>query len=154
MSQREPTEEELRAAFEEEMRRVSVQDVVVQTLVTLVNMGGRRLGLGPPGEENEGQKDLAQAQLAIEAIRALLPLTPTEATTPIRNALAQLQVAYSRETQAAGAGGEASSTGPTPPSGEESPAGGQGERPGPARPAADEAERAKARSKIWTPPGA
>ena len=35
-----PTEEELRAALEEQMRQLRVEDVLLQTIVTLVNLGG------------------------------------------------------------------------------------------------------------------
>jgi hypothetical protein len=135
MSQQEPSEEELRAALEEQMRRITVPDVLIQTVVTLINLGGRRLGLaGPP--EQAGDKDVEQARLAIEGARALVPLLPQEAELgPVRDALSQLQMAYVQEAQ--GAPGPA----------EEPP----GEAP--QEPAADDAERAKARSKIWTPPG-
>ena len=125
---REPTEEELRAALEEQMRRITVKDVLLQTVVTLVNLSARKLGL-PEGEE----KDLEQAQLGIDAVRALLPLMPDEEVAPVKEALSQLQMAYAREA----GGGEAQ---PQPPD------------PTPQAPD-DEAERAKARSKIWTPPG-
>ena len=124
-----PTEEELRAAFEEQLRRISVEDVLVQTVVTLVNLAGRRLGLSGDPEE----RDTEQARLAIEGTRALLPLLPEEVAGQIRTPLSQLQMAYAREAQ--GGGGEP-----------EEPAAGQEEKP-------DDAERAKARSKIWTPPG-
>jgi hypothetical protein len=146
MSQQEPDEAELRAALEEQMRRITVQDVLIQTVVTLINLGGRRLGLaGPP--EQAGEKDLEQARLAIEGARALVPLLPQDGIGPVRDALAQLQVAYVQETQAAeqgapeeGAGGASQGPGPEP-GAEQTP------------PSPDEAERAKARSKIWTPPG-
>jgi hypothetical protein len=131
----EPTDEELRAALEEQMRRLRVEDVLVQTAVTLVNLAGRRLGLpGPEGKPEEG-RDLAQAQLAIDATRALLPLLPSEPQGPVREALSQLQIAFARESQP--------SAGETPAA-----AGAEG-----AETKAEEAERAKARSKIWTPPG-
>ena len=144
MSQQEPSEEELRAALEDQMRRITVQDVLIQTVVTLINLGGRRLGLaGPP--EQAGEKDLEQARLAIEGARALVPLLPQEAElAPVRDALSQLQMAYVQESQGA------------PAAGEEKPAEQAGPEP-PGQPKADpaaEAERAKARSKIWTPPGA
>jgi hypothetical protein len=125
---REPTEEELRAALEEQMRRITVKDVLLQTVVTLVNLSARKLGLAE-GEE----KDLEQARLGIDAVRALLPLMPDEEVAPVKEALSQLQMAYAREA----GGGEAQ---PQPPD------------PTPQAPD-DEAERAKARSKIWTPPG-
>jgi len=135
MSQQEPSEEELRAALEEQMRRITVQDVLIQTVVTLINLGGRRLGLaGPP--EQAGDKDAEQARLAIEGARALVPLLPQEAELgPVRDALSQLQMAYVQEAQGT----------PAPP--EEKPA------EAPQEPSQDDAERAKARSKIWTPPG-
>jgi hypothetical protein len=135
MSQQEPSEEELRAALEEQMRRITVPDVLIQTVVTLINLGGRRLGLaGPP--EQAGDKDVEQARLAIEGARALLPLLPQEAELgPVRDALSQLQMAYVQEAQGA------------PSAGDEKPP------EEPPKQAEDDAERAKARSKIWTPPG-
>jgi hypothetical protein len=141
MSEQEPSEEELRAALEEQMRRITVQDVLIQTVVTLINLGGRRLGLaGPP--EQAGDKDVEQARLAIEGARALLPLLPQEQLGPVRDALSQLQMAYVQLTQGAEGGGQAA----------EAPS--EEEQPSPPQPAAEDAERAKARSKIWTPPGA
>jgi hypothetical protein len=133
---RPPTEEELRAAVEEQLRRVKVDDVLLQTAVTLVNLGARRLGLA--GTEDE--KDLEQAKLAIDALRALWPLLPQEDAAPLKDALAQLQMAYAREAE----------SGKEEPGSEESAspeAEGAGAQP-------DDPERAKARSKIWTPPGA
>lgn len=136
---RPPTEEELQAAFEEQMRQIRVEDVLLQTTVTLVNLGARRLGLAAaPGEDLSEERDLDQARLAIEAVRALLPLCPQEQVEPIKQAVSQLQMAFAREAQ----GGSM----PTPQPG------------GPGAPGAEEstedAERAKARSKIWTPPSA
>ncbi len=80
-------EEQLREA----LRNLKVDDVVLQTVVTLVNIGGRRLTV--PDE-----KDKAEAQKAIEAVRALLPLCPEEEAGAIREALSQLQMLYVKET--------------------------------------------------------
>jgi hypothetical protein len=147
-----PSDEELRAALEEQMRRITVDDVLVQTAVTLINLGGRRLGLpGPEGDPPEG-RDLAQARKAIDAARALLPLLPSEPQGPIRDAVSQLQIAFAREAQ--GVGEPPGAAGP-PPAGEPA-AGHQGPEGQPSRPAEDpaaEAERARARARIWTPPG-
>ena len=134
MSEQEPNEEELRAALEEQMKHIRVEDVLLQTVVTFINLGARRLGLGGSPEE-AGDKDPDQARLAIEGARALIGLVEGEGLQPIRDALSQLQMAYVRETQGA----------PEAPGGEE-------QQSPPAEPA-DEAEREKARSKIWTPPG-
>ena len=139
MSQQPPSEEELRAALEEEMRRLTPEDVIVQSVVTLVNLAGRKLGLA--AAEGDAAKDLGQARTAIEAVRALLPLVPEEPAQPITEALSQLQMAYAREVQG---GGEQPQ-----PQQEAAPQQPQGDAPQ----APDEAERAKARAKIWTPPG-
>jgi CHASE3 domain sensor protein len=87
-----PSEEEIRAAMEEQLRRLTVDDVLLQTIVTLVNLAGRRLTV-------EGEKQPEQAKQAIDAVRALLPLCPQDELQPIKDALSQLQMLYVRETQ-------------------------------------------------------
>ena len=113
------------------MRNIRVEDVVLQTVATLVNLAGRRLGLA-----GEGEKDLEQAQLAIDAARALLPMCPEDQLEPIKQAMAQLQMAFAREAQATGDSRQ--STGPQ-------------DEAAPKDAPDEEAEREKARSKIWTP---
>jgi hypothetical protein len=110
------SEEELRAAYaaqlEEQLRQLRVEDVIVQTIVTLVNLGGRKAGLAA-GTEDE--RDPEQLRMAIEAARALLPLIEQDLGpdgTAIRDALSQLQMAYAQLAQggepgAAGAAGGA-----------------------------------------------
>src|ERR1700722_11811339 len=70
------TEEQLRAAYEQEIKRVRVEHVLLENVVTIINLGMRRTGL-MPGTEDE--RDLAQVQLAIESVRALLPQIETVA---------------------------------------------------------------------------
>jgi hypothetical protein len=144
-----PSEEELRARLEEELRRITVDDVLFQTVVTLVNLGGQRLGIA---EGTSEVRDLAQSRTAIEAVRALLPLLEqqegvAEHVRPIRDALSQLQMAYVREADAesraeaeAPAGGEAPSQTPAG-----DPAAKQGESPG--------ASKAHGAGRLWVPPG-
>ena len=69
--ERAESEEELRAAYEAEIKQIRVEQIVLEQVVTLVNLGMRRTGL-QPGTEDE--RDLGQVQLAIESVRALLPL--------------------------------------------------------------------------------
>lgn len=89
MSQpQEPTEEQLLEA----LRQIKTEDVVVQTVATLVNLAGQKLSV-------EGAKDPAEAQKAIDAARHMLPLVPEEAKAPIQNALDQVQMLYVRESQ-------------------------------------------------------
>ena len=92
---RQPSEEEIRA-LEAELERLTVDDVVVQTVVTLLNLGARKAGLA------EGaQADLPQVKKAIEAARALLPLVEAEhgeQLAPVRDALSRLQMAYVQQS--------------------------------------------------------
>jgi hypothetical protein len=154
MSTQQPSEEEMRAALEEQMRRITVQDVLIQTVVTLINLGGRRLGLaGPP--EQAGEPDMEQARLAIEGARALVPLLPQEADLgPVRDALSQLQMAYAQLAGGGGASEQQGNEGEPEVEGQKPASEGTSEGGAEAASsAAEEAERAKARSKIWTPPG-
>jgi hypothetical protein len=89
-----PTEEELRAAYEAEMRRLRVEHLLLEHVVAMVNLGMRRTGLSPG---TEGERDPEQVRLAIESIRVLLPLleqTAPEQIDQIRSALSQLQLAF------------------------------------------------------------
>lgn len=134
------------------MRQLTVPDVLVQTAVTLVNLGSQKLA-----EEH----DLDQVKSAIDATRALLPLLPEQVQGPVRDALSQLQLAFVRESRgteeaAAGAEGQpppadfAAPADPAPADPAAAPQPGDAQEP---QEAAEEAERAKARAKIWTPPG-
>ena len=87
MNEEQFSEEELL----EQLKKIRVRDVILQTAVTLINLGGQKL----MGEE----KDLEQAKLAIEGVRALLPLCPEEEAKPIKDALSQLQMLFARESQ-------------------------------------------------------
>ncbi|MGH2836839.1 MAG: hypothetical protein ACRDJY_00650 [Thermoleophilaceae bacterium] len=122
-------EEEIREA----LKKIRVEDVLLQTVATLIDLAARRMGLA----DDDGPKQLDQAKLAIDAIRALQPLMTEEQQAAIREPLSQLQMAYAREAK----GGDEDAE-PAP----EAPADAESEPP-------DDAERATARSKIWTPPG-
>ena len=109
------SDEELRAAYEEELARIRVDDVLIQTVVSLLNLAARRAGLsGEPGEP-----DWPQVRLAIEATRALLPLIEAELgpdAKQVRDALSQLQLAYARSgaPPPAAAAGAADKAAPPP----------------------------------------
>ena len=74
----ERSEEELRAAYEEELSRITSSEVMLQAAVSLLNLGGWRLGppagavAGEHGEPAAGQRDLEQVRDAIDGVRALL----------------------------------------------------------------------------------
>jgi hypothetical protein len=105
-----PSEDELRAAWEEQLRRLTPADLIVQTVVSLINLAGRRLGLDPGAED---ERDLEQARDGIDGARALMPVLerrePADTLRPLRDALTSLQLHYAR---LAGPG-----DGGTPPSG-------------------------------------
>jgi len=91
------SDEELRAAYEAELARIRVDDVLIQTVVSLLNLGARRAGLTDAADGEE--PDFEQVRLAIEGARALLPLVePTLGpdVKQVRDALSQLQLAYAR----------------------------------------------------------
>jgi hypothetical protein len=94
------SEEELRA-LEAEMDRITVDDVLLQTIVSLLNLGARKAGLGAaPGEGPP--PDLEQVRQAIDGARALLPLVEArhgDKLGPVRDTLSRLQMLYA---QAAG----------------------------------------------------
>lgn len=128
MDDREPTEEEMRAAIEEQMRRVSVDDIVVQTVISLLNVGGYRLGLAPGTEPD---RDLGQVEQAIEGARALFPLveaTGARELPTIRDTLTRMQLAYAQLRDASSPAPGAGEPAPPPP---EPPAAPEG--PGPAQ---------------------
>jgi hypothetical protein len=127
MSQPQFSEEELRQ-LEAEMERISVDDVLIQTTVTLLNLAARKAGLGaPPGEAPAA--DWEQVRQAIEGARALLPLLESrhaEQLGAVRDTLARLQMVYAQR-----AGGAAPEGGPQEPGPKTEPQ--QGEGAGPAQ---------------------
>jgi hypothetical protein len=104
---RQPSEEEIRA-LEAELERLTVDDVLVQTIVTLLNLGARKAGLA------EGtQADLPQVKQAIDAARALLPLVEArhgKQLGPVKDALSRLQMFYAQRS-----GGQAPAAEPPKP---------------------------------------
>jgi hypothetical protein len=142
--QREPTEEELRAAYEQQLKQIRVEDVLVQTVLSLINLGSLRAGLVPG---NESEADPQQLRQAIDAVRVLLPqvepvLGPD--AHQIRDAVSRLQMEYAR---LAGAGAAPASEGGEggEPQGEPAPEGAQ-EQPKPGDPGP-----AQSSGRLWVP---
>ena len=120
------SEEELRARIEEQLRSVRVQDLLVESAASIINLSARRIA-------KEDERDLEQARVGIEAVRALSGLIDGEVAEQIRAALSELQMLYARH--AGGGGGDA-------------PAGGANEPPAGEDPAPDSG---KPSSGLWTP---
>jgi len=147
VTKREPTEEEMRAALEAELKQVTVDDVLLQTAVSLINLGGRRAGLVPG---TEGEHDLEQVQVAIDGVAALLPLLERrgrDEVRPLRDALSQLQMAYAQQARA-----------PAPSGGEQPPSGGDQPLAGEQTPSGEQAQSgdapagpAQRSGRLWVP---
>ena len=88
----ESPDEKLIEQLEEELKKVKVSDLLVQTLYTVSSLGYGRLGT-----EN---RDLEQAKLAIDAMRALIPVlagsVPEEVMRDFNQVTANMQLAYAK----------------------------------------------------------
>ena len=98
MSEQPPEEqEELAEELLEALRNLKVEDVLIQTLVTISSIGYRRLGLT---EDTKDDRDLEQARLAIETMNAITPVlerfVPEELMRDFRSSVANLQLAYAK----------------------------------------------------------
>ena len=92
-----PTEEELREALD----RVTVADILVQTLTATTSLGFRRV--------SPEARDLGQARLAIEALRALEPVLRESGVDEalvrdLEQARMNLQLAYAKAVEEESAG--------------------------------------------------
>ena len=135
MSDAEQTAQEAAAEF---MRTVPVQDVVVSLVQTVFDVGYRRTGLlGGGGDE----RDLDQTRLAVETVRALVPVLEqvldAQSLNALRSALAELQLAYAEALEGTAA----------------APAAGEHGEPQPPREPDTTHTVTPERPKIWTPGG-
>lgn len=132
-SQAQPTDEELQQRLEEQLRKVRVQDLLLESVASILNLSARRIA-------KDDERDLEQARVGIDAVRAVLDLLDEAPREQVREALAQVQMLYARE--AAGDGGEGAP--------EDAAEGGAqpGPEPGSQAPGGDRP------SGLWTPPGA
>jgi hypothetical protein len=133
-----PSEEELRAAYEAEISRLTSTDMILQAVVSLLNVGGHRLGFSSEGgmTADESSRDLEQVRDAIDGVRALMGILerrePPESLRPLRDALSQLQMAYAREAGASAPADPPATQAPTEAK-PEAPAPGESAGPGPAQ---------------------
>jgi hypothetical protein len=112
-----PSEEELRAQLEEEIRKVRVEDVVLQSAVSILNLSARRIA-------KDDERDLDQAKAGIDAARALVELVNPEAQPQLRQAISELQVLYTKHAGEESAPEQGSSERPKGDSGLWTPGGG------------------------------
>jgi cobalamin biosynthesis Co2+ chelatase CbiK len=99
-----PSDDELVKQLEEQLKKVKVSDLIVQTLYTVSSLGYQKLA----GED----RDLAQARLAIETLRVLVPVLESElgeeAVRDFKQVTANLQLAYADAAKTPGEADEAS----------------------------------------------
>jgi hypothetical protein len=133
-SQAQPTEEEMRQRIDEQLRKVRVQDLLLESVVSVLTLSARRIA-------KEDERDLEQARIGIEAVRAVSGLLDPEPAAQVQSALAEVQMLYAKQ---AGEG-----AGPAPQGGQD-PEGGAAE-PSPASSPQSGPERGP--SRLWTPPG-
>jgi len=85
-----PTDEELLQQVEEELKKLKVSDLLVQMLYTMSSLGYRKL--------SEQDRDLDQAKLAIDTLRAVLPVLEgvvgDDVMRDFKQVTANLQLAY------------------------------------------------------------
>jgi hypothetical protein len=100
-----PTDEELLQQVEDELKKLKVSDLLVQMLYTVSSLGYRKL--------SEQDRDLEQARLAIETLRAVLPVLEgtigDDVMRDFRQVTANLQLAYAEAAR-----GEPAETKPEP----------------------------------------
>src|SRR5688500_12970303 len=84
---RPPNEEELQRQLEEQLRKVRVQDLLLESVVSILNLSARRIG-------KEDERDLEQARIGIDAVRAVLELIDEGPRAQVREALSQVQMLY------------------------------------------------------------
>ena len=107
-----------------------VQDLLLESVAGIVNLTARRIA-------KEDERDLEQARIGIEAVRAVVDLLEPEPGKAVREALAELQVLYAREAKAG-----------------QEPDGESGPDPAP-EPAPEPPQRkGEPPPRLWTPPGA
>jgi len=140
-------EQRVQEAAAEFMRTVPVQDVIVSMVQTVFDVGYRRTGLIESGD----QRDLAQTALAIETVRALMPVLErvldASSVTTLRSALSELQLAYAQAAEAPAAAEPPAPGGP-PAAEPDAPTAGKTEPP-----QEQKSRIAPERPRIWTPGG-
>jgi hypothetical protein len=98
-----PSEDELREALD----RIGIADVLLSSATTIASIGFRRL--------SDDARDLAQARLAVEALRALEPVlreggVDAAVVRDLEQARANLQLAYASAVAERPAGAETADT--------------------------------------------
>ena len=104
-----PDQEELQRRLEQQLREIRVQDLLLESVASVLNLSARRIG-------KEDERDLEQARVGIEAVRAVVDLLDEGPREQVREALSQVQMLYAREAGGAGQPPPSGGGGQPPPS--------------------------------------
>ncbi|MCB0830452.1 MAG: hypothetical protein KDB64_05985, partial [Solirubrobacterales bacterium] len=94
-----PLTDEERAMLEAQMKEIRVEDLLTQTVASVLNLSARRI-------VKEDEVDLDQARLGIESVRSIVALLPPEVGQAIAEPLSQVQLLYAQKSGETGTGGE------------------------------------------------
>jgi hypothetical protein len=101
-----PDEEEIAEVLAEELAKLRVENILVGALIQVSTVGYRKLGLT---EETESERDLEQTRIAIETMKALVPVLQQVISEDLlrdfEQSVAGLQLAYAK-AKSEEAGGE------------------------------------------------
>ena len=101
-----PDEQEIAEVLAEELAKLRVENILVGALIQVSTVGYRKLGLT---EETESEHDLEQTRIAIETMKALVPILqqviPEDLLRDFEQSVAGLQLAYAK-AKSEEAGGE------------------------------------------------
>jgi len=101
-----PDEQEIAEVLAEELAKLRVENILVGALIQVSTVGYRKLGLT---EETESERDLEQTRIAIETMKALVPILqqviPEDLLRDFEQSVAGLQLAYAK-AKSEEAGGE------------------------------------------------
>lgn len=131
-----PEEQEM---LEQQMREIRIEDILAQTVASLLNLSARRI-------VKDDEVDLDQARTGIEAVRVLRDLLPPEVAEAVQEPLSQVQLLYAQRagTQEGEPGQGDAASGDAAPGG----------APGAGAPAAEPEPPQQQRPpgpKLWTP---
>lgn len=98
-----PTDEERARAIREQLKGLHAFDLAYEMMISLVSFGYQKMGLT---DETSELRDLGDARLAIELLRANLEVVEREQgegrTSDVRSTLAQMQLGYAQAVQLVG----------------------------------------------------
>ena len=85
----------MRQRIEEQLRKVRVQDLLLESVVSVLNLAARRIA-------KEDERDLEQGRIGIEAVRAVVGLLDPEPAAQVQSALSEVQMLYAKHANEGG----------------------------------------------------